>query len=311
MDNRKSTFEYLRILKEFSQILKNQSYDGNTTRIPTYWMVQKKERVWHIDPYEANGVLMGFCDEPKVSVEEFKEIVESKIKESFEDPDKVADYCDELKGLKEFDDIKEFCDDIKDYYAFGSEWEVEVLGYNIEWRDIKNEMFLTKRDAKEYIRKFHYKYSEDEKPLRTYAYVAENSPDLSSLIDALKNINWDNIQTSDSDDFTKPNEKRDLIRVTDQYGDEFGIRIPVNIDISKVKIWLKDVVTDNIPWEFKPVDRITSSEYSYHLMMYPETNDEFEILMPQAFSERTDDAIYEWVEERFKDTNYIVIHDDK
>lgn len=189
----KTTTEYLETIKEFAEQLKTQSYDGNTTRLPTYWMIRKEEKVWHIDPYEADGVLMGFYDEPKVYVEEFKKIVENKIREDFEDPDKVADYCGELESLKDFDDIKSFCDDIKDYHAFGTEWEVEIVGYNIEWRDIPNEMFLTKRDAKEYIRKFDYRYSDEEKPLRTYAYVAGDSPDLTALVESLENIDWDSV----------------------------------------------------------------------------------------------------------------------
>lgn len=203
----------IEILKEFSEQLKTQEYDGNTERLPTYWAVQKREKIYHIDPYEADIVLMGFSDEPKLPVEDFKKVLANKIRENLNNLNEAADYCDELNGLTDFDDIKSFCEDIKGYYAFGYDWDVEVVGCNIEWRDIQNEMFLTKKDAKRYIKKFGYRYNDDEKPLRTYAYVAGNSPDLKRLIDALKCIDWEQIGLDDAKVPDKTSDETDMQEV--------------------------------------------------------------------------------------------------
>lgn len=301
--------KYVESLKEISDILKTQSYDGNTDKIPTYWMVQKKEKVWHIDPYEADGVLMGFADEPKVSIEEFKKIVKDKIREDFNDPDKVADYCEELESLKDFDDIKSFCDDIKDYHAFGTEWEVEVIGYNVEWRDVRNEMFLTKRDAKEYIRRFDYRYSDEEKPLRTFAYVAENSPDLATLINALKSIDWDNIKVVDND--CKPLSPKAWVKITDSDGYDFIVSIPANInkdDLIKIGKWLDDVLIKGSWFSYNLFYTLSASYYDKVITMYPKSDKAFNIYIKDLFHQmNTDDAVYEWVSGRFEDTNYIIV----
>ena len=305
----KTNKEYLTVLKDFSEQLKTQSYDGNTERLPTYWMVQKRDRVWHIDPYEADGVLMGFYGEEKVPVEDFKASVEERIKETFEDPDKVTDYCDELEGLMDFDEIKNFCDEIRDYYAFGTEWEVELIGYNVRWRDVRNEMFLTKRDAKEYIRKFDYRFTDDEKPLRTYAYVAEDSPDLTALINALKNIDWDNIKVVDND--YKPLSPKAWVKITDSDGYDFIVSIPANInkdDLIKIGKWLDDVLIKGSWYSYNLFYALSASYYDRVITMDPKSDNAFNIYIKDRFHQmNTDDAIYEWVSERFENTNYIIV----
>ena len=319
----KTNKEYLTVLKDFSEQLKTQSYDGNTERLPTYWMVQKRERIWHIDPYEADGVLMGFYGEEKMSVEDFKASVEERIKETFEDPDKVTDYCDELEGLKDFDEIKNFCDEIRDYYAFGTEWEVELIGYNVRWRDVRNEMFLTKRDAKEYIRKFDYRFTEDEKPLRTYAYVAEDSPDLSSLIDALKNIDWEKINIVSNLSLVKSIEDRpryDFFLISVIIDDEhsFYVKVPVEEGLSEenkvatIDDWMDHNIRENIvrehrlSWEFANHDcyKFADDNKLYYHIGYLDGSIVF---VPNDQCSPTDDEIYEWVSERFENTNYIIV----
>lgn len=301
--------KYFNVLKNFSEQLKTQSYDGNTERIPTYWMVQKKERIWNIDPYEADGVLIGFSDETKFTVEEFKEVLKEKIKEDFEDPQVIDDYCREVDEMKDFDDIVSFCEDMQSYHGFGYDWDVEVLGYKVEWRDVKNEMFLTKRDAKEYIRKFDYRFTEEEKPLRTYAYVAEDSPDLTALIDALKNIDWNSVSIGSTDDISEA--RTCLVKIFPSIGDVFYIQIPVpDIDDNdRIEEYIDYWFTNNAfnIDKFELVDGVQKCEHSYELLMHPGKDNEFKIFMPRDFDGRTDDAIYEWVSDYFSSTNYTVL----
>lgn len=315
MSKNKTTNDYLNTLKDFSEQLKTQSYDGNTDRIPTYWMVQKKERIWNVDRDDADGCVCAWSDRwyDPVDFECFKSLVVERMESlNFVDADKI-DVKEAIENINAATDSEEL------QYAVDSfvrcidvnpdDWEIRITYYREEWRDIPNRMFLTKRDAKNYIKKYSYRYRDYKKPLRTYAYVAENSPDLTALVDALKNIDWDEFlfRVSDKDDKSDNyNNHRVLIKVTGREGEVFGIKTPESvISAASLEQWLNIVTT--FEYAYSIIDGMSTREYTHHLVMHPNSSNEYEIFMPATFYESTDDAIYEWVTDHFHDTDYSIM----
>jgi len=108
---------------------------------------------------------------------------------------------------------------------------------------------------------------------------------------------------------------RILLKMTEQNGCIFGLMAPeyVNKDIipsrfeSNIINWLESVLNDNVHWGYELIDSLSNIEYSCHLVMYPETDDEFEIFISKDLDANTDDAIYEWITDHFKSTNYKIV----
>lgn len=305
MNKNKTTNDYLNTLKDFSKQLKTQSYDGNTDRIPTYWMVQKKERIWNVDRDDADGCVCAWSDRwyDPVDFECFKSLIVERMESlDFVDADKT-DVNGAIKNINSAADGEELQDVLDSFVRCidvdPDDWEIKTTYYREEWRDIPNKIFLTKRDAKNYIKKYSYRYRDYEKPLRTYAYVAEDSPDLTALVDALKNIDWNAVRNH-------YNTRRVLIKVTGRDGEVFGIKTPEFVtDEATIEQWLNAITT--FEYAYNKIDGMSTREYTHHLVMHPNSSNEYEIFMPATFYESTDDAIYEWVTDHFHSTDYTII----
>ena len=191
-----TNLECINILSDIANELKTQSYDKNPPETPVYWTAQTLVPIHGIDPYEAEEVRMAFNDDVPVAIDKFKAVVIDKLRKDFaEDHHKetLENYIDELKDLNDFDSIKNFCEEVKDYHGFGYDWNVNVTGIRYEWRDIQNNIFLTKRDAESF--KDELVSINPDKEYGIHAHTSKYSSDLKGLIDALKNMDWDKLWT--------------------------------------------------------------------------------------------------------------------
>ena len=101
-----------------------------------------------------------------------------------------------------------------------------------------------------------------------------------------------------------PEDGNALFEVDDGNGERFYLCFPTQID-NRTE-WLQITTNTGVTLSCTPVEQITEG-FSYHLIMHPGTEEQWHLFLPVSFDGKTDDAIYEWVTEYFRTTNYIIV----
>lgn len=199
----KTNVEYLETLKKLSESLKDQRYDDATMKIPTHWTVQKRERILDVDPYGSDGCICSWMGiyQDDYDFDTFKAMVSNRINDLLMDYDEDEDVTcirEAITKVNFSDNINQLVDTINNFvndFGLNSyDWEVSVYHYRTEWKDIDDEVFLTKNDAMNYIKNYSHLYKDYQKPLRVVAHTANNSSDLIDLLNTLKNIDWNTVK---------------------------------------------------------------------------------------------------------------------
>lgn len=190
--------EDLIFLKELQKELVEQPNDGNAS--PVFWVIADYR--WRLteEGYGDRDVLM-FNNDHETLVYDNEESVK----------DFVDDYIESRTlGLREAvdmftsEELEKMLDcrslsDIKDCVVFD---DYELHQEEEEMYIVENTMFLTKREAKEYIAKYGYNHTSK---VHTYAMTAVRSPQVEKLLKLLSSADWEKlgVTTRDSEPLKK------------------------------------------------------------------------------------------------------------
>src|SRR5690625_3576589 len=174
--------EMIKFMKSLQAQMKwEEEHDNDCQASPRFWVLRDKRTVPTHENYEDrisyyfnNGDVTEF-----ETVEELQEFLKEYHSDSFDEEDQRYYLC-------------------SDEITFGELWEYITFELNgdgyfkevpvkDEWYIVENTLFLTKKEAKEYIRRYGYNHT---KHVHTYAMTAIRSPQVEQLFHMLHNFDW-------------------------------------------------------------------------------------------------------------------------
>jgi hypothetical protein len=192
---RKISDEEIKFLRELQKEMNTQDTLGQ--RDPRYWVIRGTERIYHIEPDGADGIVFYYSDSTYTE-DEFKNLLYDDIlPEIFDDGNYRYEY--EEDGTETSLEIYKITNDKEENVEWLSDLEeiIEYLqeqGYDISYSgyiDMKynypGPVFLTNKAANEHLKENYYHYSEDAHP---YALTAWRCPEIETLYEILHNVDF-------------------------------------------------------------------------------------------------------------------------
>ena len=128
-----------------------EGVDRHITANPIF-NVQTKERIYHIEFSEAEGIIYVDSDEPEYSYDSIEELYDSLSENDSETYHKLKKYCDDEDI--DFDEL--YTDEQIDIVE--NELNIHRCGYIEQWRYVNSH--LTREGAEEFIKRKKHDYGE-------------------------------------------------------------------------------------------------------------------------------------------------------
>lgn len=195
--------EDIEFLKELQKEMNTQDNCG--TANPRYWGIKGVERIYHIEPSEADGFELydsDGCDTVGETLEEVWEYIEENILPEVSENDgieyKVVDNIGifgNTKGISYIDEdgeeqILEDLEDIQEWLDEHGYSEYKLIYYKLVSKIYENAIFLTEKDACEHLKANAHHY---DSTAHTYCLCGWRSPRFERLIKILSTTDFDEL----------------------------------------------------------------------------------------------------------------------